>query len=90
MDHKVQKYECTYDLYYDHTYYDNGNLRNVNFFMLIVYIYVATYVVINIIQATARLLCTLLNGSLIPTFYKLNIHAGMYICNYGILSFIVS
>ena len=36
------------------------------------------------IQATARLLCTLLNGSLIPTFYKLNIHAGMYICNYNI------
>ena len=29
-------------------------------------------------QVTAKLLCTLLNGNLIPTFYKLNIHAGTY------------
>ena len=32
-------------------------------------------------QATAKLLCTLLNGNLIPTFYKLNIHAGNYNCH---------
>jgi len=36
------------------------------------------FVIIHMyIQATAELLCTLLNGNLLSTFYKLNIHAGM-------------
>ena len=38
----------------------------------------------NTPQATAGLLSALLNGNLIPTFYKLNIHAGnniLYISN---------
>ena len=41
------------------------------------HIVINMYVAVNTIQATARLLCTLLNGNLIQTFYKLNIHAGI-------------
>ena len=37
------------------------------------------------IQATAKLLCTILNGNLISTFYKLNIHAGTVLFLYFVI-----
>ena len=48
----------------------NSRLHDLN--------YISHSVMYCVLQATAKLLCTLLNGNLIPTFYKLNIHAGNY------------